>query len=481
MVTFLVFVVVFGGMIFIHEFGHFIVARFFKIPVEEFGFGIPPRAWRFWRNKGHLIIGGKTVVIPSNYDLPFDWQDGLYEEANATVDEIDGKLVLRSIELVRAEKMFQPAQPAVEVKDDLSLKAEYLAENAIAPQPAKPVKAVVPGAMALSGALSEIEAGMEWTINWLPLGGFVRPRGENDPNVPGGLAAVNPWKRLAVLVAGPFMNLLTAVIVFSIMVSQSGFPVEGSVKVNEVIKNSPAEQVGIQMGDIVHSINDKLVTSPDQMIALVKSTLDKPAEIVLERNGKMITVHVTPLSSRLATNQGALGVGMDFPTRPATTNEILIGGFKQTGAQALGLLSIPFGLIRGTIAPGEARFVGLKGIYDFFGSAIQRDTESRAAVVPVTPPTGGEPAGNTTPASQLPTNYVLGLIAMLSVSLGVFNLLPIPALDGGRILFTLPEIIFRRRIPTRLENTINSVAFLLLIGLMIVVNAMDFINPVQLP
>ena len=72
---------------------------------------------------------------------------------------------------------------------------------------------------------------------------------------------------------------------------------------------------------------------------------------------------------------------------------------------------------------------------------------------------------------------------MLSVSLAVFNLLPIPALDGGRILFTLPEIILRRRIPYKLENTINGVAMLLLIALMVFINAMDFINPanVKLP
>jgi len=79
-----------------------------------------------------------------------------------------------------------------------------------------------------------------------------------------------------------------------------------------------------------------------------------------------------------------------------------------------------------------------------------------------------------------PTYYVLSLIGMLSVSLGVFNLLPIPALDGGRILFTLPEILFRRRIPPKFENMVNGVAMLVLIGLMLVVNVMDFINPVNI-
>ena len=70
---------------------------------------------------------------------------------------------------------------------------------------------------------------------------------------------------------------------------------------------------------------------------------------------------------------------------------------------------------------------------------------------------------------------------MLSVTLGVMNLLPIPALDGGRILFTLPEILFHKRIPTEWENMVNGIAMLLLIGLLLYVNVMDFINPIHIP
>ena len=75
----------------------------------------------------------------------------------------------------------------------------------------------------------------------------------------------------------------------------------------------------------------------------------------------------------------------------------------------------------------------------------------------------------------------VGNEGVLSISLGVMNLFPIPALDGGRILFTLPEILFRKRIPAEWENMVNGVAMLLLIGLMLYVNIMDFVNPVQIP
>ncbi len=134
---------------------------------------------------------------------------------------------------------------------------------------------------------------------------------------------------------------------------------------------------------------------------------------------------------------------------------------------------IPFGLIQGAIAPEEARLVGLKGIYDFFGQAVERDTESRQPAIDPGP-------GSAPTTSEQPTNYVLSLIAMLSVSLAVMNLLPIPALDGGRILFTLPEIIFRRRIPPRLENVINGVAMMMLIALMLFINVLDFIKPANI-
>ena len=362
--TLLIVIIVFGGMVFLHEFGHFLAARFFKIEVEEFGFGFPP----------------KVATL-------FKWQ------------------------------------------------------------------------------------GTEFTLNALPIGGFVRPKGENDPNVLDGLAAANPWKRLGVLFAGPLMNLLTAIVVTSVLIAQTGVGVPGKVLIENVTENSPAQQAGIQANDVLVAVSGTPVSTLDEAKALIRAGIDKPLEMTLERSGKQITITATPLSSRPA-EQGALGVGLSYPRRSATIGEIIGGGFVYTGMQAAAILYMPIGLIQGAIAPSDARLIGMKGIYDIFGQAVQRDTQSRQQ--PATPAAPGEPQ-----AAQ-PTNYILSLIAMLSISLAVFNLLPIPALDGGRILFTLPEILFRRRIPYKLENVINGVAMLLLIALMIFINAMDFINPVNI-
>ena len=367
--TLLIVVLVFGGMVFLHEFGHFMAARLLGIEVEEFGFGFPP----------------KVLTL-------FKWK------------------------------------------------------------------------------------GTEFTLNALPIGGFVRPKGENDPNVMDGLAAANPWKRLIVLFAGPMMNLITAIVVTAIVIAQTGVGVEGKVLIENVSDASPAQQAGIQANDILLAVNGKAVTTLDEARDLIRASIDTPIEFSLERSGVPIKINATPLSSR-PKEQGALGVGLAYPRRAATIGEIVSGGFIYTGTQAAGILYIPVGLIQGAIAPGEARLIGMKGIYDIFSQAVQRDVQTRQPVVD--PSNSGQAALPTTE----PTNYILSLVAMLSVSLAVFNLLPIPALDGGRILFTLPEILFRRRIPYKLENVINGVAMLLLIALMVVINAMDFINPsnVKLP
>jgi regulator of sigma E protease len=76
---------------------------------------------------------------------------------------------------------------------------------------------------------------------------------------------------------------------------------------------------------------------------------------------------------------------------------------------------------------------------------------------------------------------VLGFFATITLSLGILNLLPIPALDGGRILFIIPEIVLRRRIPAKYENVINLVSFALLLMLLLYINLQDFVNPIQLP
>src|SRR5512139_4113501 len=93
--------------------------------------------------------------------------------------------------------------------------------------------------------------GTRFSLNWIPLGGFVRPKGENDPSIPDGLAAANPWKRLCVYFAGPFANLLIGVVLITMIISQVGVSVPDQVQILEVIPNTPAAAAGLLAGDLI--------------------------------------------------------------------------------------------------------------------------------------------------------------------------------------------------------------------------------------
>ncbi len=358
--TWLIFILAFGGMVLIHEFGHFIVARLCKIEVEEFGIGLP---------------------TPGAIKL-FTWQ------------------------------------------------------------------------------------GTRFTLNWLPLGGFVRPKGENDPSVPGGLAAASPWKRLAVLFAGPLMNLLTAVLIYSIIFNRVGVPDASRVLVSSVTDGSPAAQAGFEPNDIFVSGNGQPIRNYDELRVIVDANQDKPVNFVVDRNGKQVELTAVPHMNDEA-KRIMIGVGLGVPFKsPSSPVETLRLGAQYTYYHVRALIALPAQMLRGTVNSDQSRLVGLKGIYDIMQQTVSQDVEASNA-----------PAASTNPADQ-PVR-TLELIASLSISLGLFNLFPFPALDGGRILFVLPELIFRRRVSPQLENVVHAMGMAFLLLLMIYINVMDFINPIN--
>jgi len=468
LVTLLVFLLALGGMIFVHELGHFLAARWAKIEVEEFGFGFPPRALGFWRGSGFLIFNRKRVEIPRNFGRSFDWQLLSNQPATITVDQTGEKYILRTIEFAAEDDSQRPAAVS---RDQILVDANgRVVESAVKAAPAQRTIKLggQRGTVEWDGVVDEVHPGTLFSLNWLPLGGFVRPKGENDPNAPGGLAAASPWKRLVVLFAGPLMNLITAIAVFALLIGMEGMATAGPISVAGISPDSPAEQAGLQPGDTIRTMNEEEITEVSQAISIIQANLDRPVEIEVERDSQMLSITATPLSSRTR-QEGALGVSLAPATRPATPGEMLTGGVTITAYQAAAIAYLPVALVQGVIAPDQARVVGFKGIYDLFGVAVQEDVQSRQEAA-TSPGEGGRPS-----------NWTLQLVGILSVSLGIMNLLPIPALDGGRILFTLPEIILRRRIPPEWENKINGVAMLLLIMFMLFVNAMDFINPAEVP
>lgn len=345
------FVIALGALIFIHEFGHFIVCKLLKIEVEEFGFGYPPRA-------------------------------------------------LKLFEL----------------------------------------------------------GGTKFTLNWLPFGGFVRPKGENDPTIAGGLAAANPWKRIAVLLAGPTMNLLTAVVLFIGIYGIIGsLPDRNRVQLVDISPDSPASVAGLQAGDILVSVGGVDIHSLDSVKPIIYANLGKPLDFVYQRDGINHEVTITPLAN--PGSSGAVGIYMNYPMKPFTIWGAIPESFTSMYEYIKELGTMIGQMIQGQSTASEGRLVGIKGMFDLYASVRES--------------TG-------TPGIPTIVNVFL-FFASISISLGLMNLLPIPALDGGRIAFALPEIVIHRRIPPKYEAWVNFISFALLILLMIFINLQDFIHPVTTP
>ncbi|MCP4138909.1 MAG: site-2 protease family protein [Chloroflexi bacterium] len=358
-----VFIAVFGIVILVHELGHFLVGRFFKVEIEEFGIGLPPKMLSLFR-----------------------WKE------------------------------------------------------------------------------------TEFTINWLPFGGFNRFKGENNPEVEGGLAAASAGVRLAVLFAGAIMNLLTGILVYTIIFSKVGIPNFDVVQVYEVTPGSPAAEAGFRVDDIILKINGEALNDETELRGIIGENLDQEISFTFQRGEEIVETVAVPLSSR-SPEEGALGFVPSYG-REETSSFLatLSYGTQTTFLHAQEILLMPARMLRGSLSPEEGRFIGFRGIYNIFQQTVDADVESREEEPA---PTAGTPA-------PPPTYYTLNLIASLTITLGVFNLLPFPALDGGRIFFIIPELLFKKRVPAEFENIVHGVGMMLLLGFMLYINVMDFVNPVDI-
>ena len=304
--------------------------------------------------------------------------------------------------------------------------------------------------------------GTEITLNWIPFGAFVRPRGEDEENVEGGMASAPAWKRLVIALAGPVMNFLIGIILLVVLYTALGTPVSDQAMISEVSANSPAEIAGLQVGDIILAINDEPMNTITEVGQTTSENAGSEITISVERDGANLEYTLVPRVNPPA-GEGSMGVGLSNPLEPTPFFQSVGYAFQSTGYVIKETVLLPGRLITGAVNPAEARPVGYKGIYDIYSQAVEMDQEND--VVTATP---------------LPI-YTISIIANISLALGITNLLPIPALDGGRILFTLPELLFKKRIPQEWENTVNTVSFVLLLALMVFITILDFTQPVVLP
>lgn len=294
-----------------------------------------------------------------------------------------------------------------------------------------------------------------YTINWIPFGGFVRLAGEDDPDVSNGLSGASKLTRAIVLLAGPAANIAIAFAVF-VVAFKFAAPDFNRVRIGEVSPNTPAAQAGVEVGDIVQSVEGTPITSFEDIQNATRDHLGQPMQITLDRDGQLVDVSLVPRTD-YPEGQGPIGVTLSYPTARSTWGEATQLSLSSIGNQVVAILRLPGRLLSGDAAPEEARVSGLKGIYDMLDWASSIDRTSERPFI------------------------TMNLIGVISVGLALANLLPFPALDGGRLMFVFVELIIRRRISPQLEGYAHAIGFALLIILMIYINLQDFVNPIQLP
>lgn len=307
-----------------------------------------------------------------------------------------------------------------------------------------------------------------YSINALPIGGFVKLYGEDDAG--GGKITKEDknskitgkdlerayfskpiWQRALVVLAGVTMNFILAVIIATYLFTFEGIPTQSNqVQIGAIVKDSPAEKAGLKVGDTILKINNKDISSSELLIAETRNNLGKEELILIERDGKEYEIKATPRKD-YPKDQGPLGVSIgnkvDLIKYPFPQS--IYYGLKQSVLDSYQVV-IGFKEVLVTIA---TKFTVPEGVAGPVGMA-----QLTGEFVKVGP------------------GAVLALMYMLSLSLAVLNVLPIPALDGGRLLFIIIEAITRRKVNPKYEAYAHMVGIVLLLSFLAFVSYKDILR-----
>jgi regulator of sigma E protease len=291
-----------------------------------------------------------------------------------------------------------------------------------------------------------------YSINAVPLGGFVKLAGEEDPNVSRSLAGKNYGVRILVLSAGAIMNILLPVVLFSIAFMVPHQVLISQVSIDQVAPNSPAAIAGLQTGDILVSVNGNPIKSIADLQRLTQMNLGNEITLVVKKpaDSSTKTVEIIP-RWKPPQGQGSMGIVARASTPPTIITqsdpiwEAVPAGITESGQT---LILFKNEIVRWIIGATAPQVTGPVGIAELTGEVAQ------AGISPL-----------------------IEFAAFISINLGIVNMLPLPSLDGGRIAFVLLEMIRGgRRISPKTEGFVHMVGFALLIGLIVLVTYNDIVN-----
>lgn len=282
----------------------------------------------------------------------------------------------------------------------------------------------------------------EYTLRAIPLGGFVRFAGmdprEEEVDAARSYQHKPVWQRMAVIGAGPLANFLLAIVLFAVVFMVQGLPVPTTI-VAEVLPERPAVEAGFQQGDRIVAVDGRQVTDWDQLVSEIGARPGERLVFTVEREEALLDIPVVPEAEA---GVGKIGIAPEMRSEPVGPFAALSGGFHFT-VQITGL------------------------ILGFLGQMIlgQVPTDGVGGPVRIIAEIGS--------AAYLGLIPLLQMAAFLSINLGLFNLLPIPALDGSRLMFLTWEGITRRPLNPEKEGLFHLVGFALLLLLIVMITYRD--------
>ena len=318
--------------------------------------------------------------------------------------------------------------------------------------------------------IGQDKSGTVYSVNLIPFGGFVN-LGENDPDDPDSLAHFPKRVRLATLLAGPAMNLILAFAIFA-LAAAIGYPqFLFGVGIMQVTSDSPAEAAGIQANDIILRVEDlsleDFASDSPAATALVNSVVtyvgeraDQELDVLVQRGvgaeAERLALKVTPRADD--SGSGKMGVSIQaMPVRlqriKASALEALQHGLSEIVYTVQMTISIPIQVLRGLLPAGSARSVGPVGIAKLTGNAVQQSIDVGWAYP------------------------ILQLTGVLNVAIAITNLLPLPALDGGRIFFILLEAIRGKPVSPEREGMVHGIGLMILLLVLVVITIQDIVVP----
>ncbi len=303
-----------------------------------------------------------------------------------------------------------------------------------------------------------------YSINAIPLGGFVRIKGQDgdNHNDPDSFSAKRPWKRAIILSAGVIMNIVLASLLISLGLI-IGFPqaidkdnlpksvqiYDEKIQIVQVLPDSPAMEAGLQSSDAILKIDGQDVKEEADIINLISNNQNESIDLVIDRSGELKEFEIIPRVSE-ETGQKIIGVAFSqtgvikYPWYQA-----LWEGIKMTGYLIWAILYAFYEIIRNLIVgqPAGVEVAGPIGIADLTGQM-----------------------------ARMGFIYLIQFTALLSINLAIINILPFPALDGGRLLFLLIEKIKGRPVKQEVEAVFHNLGFILLMALVVWVTFKDILK-----